>query len=76
MQYSFITAESFPYQHIDFPTPRGIANIYFDPKEVQKPLYATMGWNYKITKQRNYNNYMLLKQTNIKFKETKKYLHC
>ena len=55
MLYSFITVESFPYEYIDFPTPRGIANIYFDSEEVQKPLYATVGGNYKITKQRNYD---------------------
>ena len=55
MLYSFITAESFPYEYINFPTPRGIANIYFDFKEVQKSLYTTVGWNYEITKQRNYH---------------------
>ena len=40
---TIITAESFPFEYVHFPTPRGIANIYFDSEEVQKPLYATVG---------------------------------
>ena len=63
MLHSFITAENFPYEYINLPTPRGIGNIYLIPKKYKKPCKYCLS---KLTK-----NSKKLRNTYI-FKDTGK----